>query len=63
MSYKPPFTNTSDILNLVADIGQQLGEAIAKDIRTIGRALVKLQQAGEIKRVGSNKTGHWEVQP
>jgi len=40
---------------------QQLADAIGKDIRTIGRALAKLQQAGKIKRVGSDKTGHWEL--
>ncbi|HHJ81200.1 MAG TPA: winged helix-turn-helix transcriptional regulator [Candidatus Tenderia electrophaga] len=39
----------------------QLAEAIGKDIRTIGRALAKLQQAGKVKRIGSDKTGHWEV--
>lgn len=42
---------------------QQLGDTMGKDIRTIGRALAKLQQAGKIKRVGSDKTGHWEVEP
>lgn len=41
---------------------QQLADAIGKDLRTIGRALARLQQAGNIKRVGSDKTGHWEVQ-
>ena len=41
---------------------QQLADAIGKDIRTIGRAISKLQQAGRLKRVGSDKTGHWEVQ-
>jgi len=41
---------------------QQLAEAIGKDIRTIGRALAKLQQTGKLKRVGSDKTGHWKVQ-
>ncbi|WP_025738581.1 Fic family protein [Salinivibrio socompensis] len=40
----------------------QLAEWIGKDIRTIGRALAKLQQAQRIKRVGSDKAGHWEVQ-
>lgn len=39
---------------------QQLAEVIGKDIRTIGRALAKLQQTGKIKRVGSDKTGHGE---
>lgn len=40
---------------------QQLGDIIGKDIRTIGRALAKLQQAGKITRIGADKTGHWEV--
>lgn len=52
-------------MRLLADNGgltrQQLADAIGKDIRTIGRALAKLQQAGKIKRIGSDKTGHWEV--
>jgi Fic family protein len=42
---------------------KQLANAIGKDIRTIGRALAKLQQAGKIKRIGADKTGHWMVQP
>ena len=40
---------------------QQLADAIGKDLRTIGRTLARLQQAGKIKRLGSDKTGHWEV--
>jgi len=40
---------------------QQLAGAIGKDLRTIARALAKLQQAGKITRIGSDKTGHWEV--
>lgn len=40
---------------------QQLAEALGKDLRTIGRALAKLQQMGTVKRVGSDKTGFWEV--
>ncbi len=42
---------------------QQLADAIGKDLGTIGRALARLQQAGKIKRVGSDKTGHWEIRP
>ena len=42
---------------------QQLANIIGKDIRTIGRALAKLQQAGKITRIGSDKSGHWEVHP
>lgn len=40
---------------------QQLADLIGKDLRTIARALIKLQQAGVIKRIGSDKTGLWEV--
>ncbi len=40
---------------------QQLANAIGRDLRTIGRALAKLQQAGKVKRIGSDKTGHWQV--
>lgn len=42
---------------------QQLAGLISKDLRTIGRALAKLQQSGKITRIGSDKTGHWEVHP
>lgn len=40
----------------------QLAEIIRKDIRTIGRAISKLQQAGKLTRIGSDKSGHWQVQ-
>lgn len=40
---------------------QQLADAIGKDIRTIGRAISKLQQTHQLKRIGSDKTGYWEV--
>jgi len=39
----------------------QMAEQIGKDIRTIGRAIKKLQDEGKLRRVGSDKTGHWEV--
>ena len=40
---------------------QQMVEILGKDIRTIGRAIAKLQQSGCLKRVGSDKTGHWKM--
>jgi len=40
---------------------QQLAEYIGKDVRTIARAITKLQQAGQLTRIGSDKTGYWEV--
>jgi len=40
---------------------QQMAEQIGKDIRTIGRAIKKLQDEGKLQRIGSDKTGHWEV--
>ena len=39
----------------------KLAELIAKDVRTIARAIKKLQDAGILQRVGSDKTGHWQV--
>ena len=40
---------------------QQLADIIGKDIRTIGRAMTKLQREGKLTRVGSDKSGHWQV--
>jgi len=40
---------------------QQMAEKIGKDIRTIGRAIKKLQDEGKLQRVGSDKSGHWEL--
>jgi len=39
----------------------QMAEQIGKDIRTIGRAIKKLQDEGKLQRVGSDKSGHWEI--
>ena len=54
MSYTPPFTITTDILNLVANISQQVGKL---DV-TIN---MEADIAGKVKRIGSNKTGYWEI--
>jgi len=40
---------------------QQMAEKIGKDIRTISRAIKKLQDEGKLRRVGSDKSGHWEL--
>ena len=40
---------------------QQMADALGKNIRTIGRAITQLQQAGRLQRVGSDKTGYWET--
>jgi len=34
---------------------------IGKDMRTIGRAIKKLQDEGKLKRIGSDKSGHWKL--
>jgi Fic family protein len=39
----------------------EMAERIGKDIRTIARAIKRLQESGRLKRVGSDKTGHWEI--
>lgn len=40
---------------------EQLADALGKDLRTIARALAKLQLAGKVKRIGSDKAGHWKI--
>ena len=40
---------------------EELAEKIGKSRATVTRILAKLVDEGKIKRVGSNKTGHWEV--
>lgn len=53
------------ILMLVKDNPQitrkQIAEALNKDLRTIGRSIAKLQEVGKLKRIGSNKSGHWQI--
>ena len=41
---------------------QQLAHRLGKDLRTIGRAITKMQHAGKLQRIGSDKAGHWQVQ-
>ena len=38
-----------------------IADKIGKSRATVTRALAKLQNDGIIRRVGSNKTGHWEI--
>ncbi|MBP5706461.1 MAG: winged helix-turn-helix transcriptional regulator, partial [Spirochaetales bacterium] len=38
-----------------------IAERIGKSRATVTRALVKLQNDGHIRRIGSNKSGHWEI--
>jgi len=40
---------------------QQMAKKMGKDIRTIGRAIKKLQNEGKLQRIGSDKAGHWEA--
>ncbi len=40
---------------------QQLAHSLGKNLRTIGRAIAKLQHTGKLQRIGPAKTGHWEV--
>ena len=39
----------------------ELAVTIGKSRRTVARQIKKLQEDGIIRRVGSDKTGHWEV--
>jgi len=59
-------TKTPDaVLMLIKDNPQitrkQIADALNKDLRTIGRSIAKLQEADKLKRVGSNKAGHWQL--
>ena len=59
-------TKTPDaVLMLIKDNPQitrkQIADALNKDLRTISRSIAKLQEAGKLKRVGSNKAGHWQL--
>ena len=40
---------------------EELAKAIGKNVRTIQRALAKLSSENKIKRIGSTRTGYWEV--
>ena len=40
---------------------QTMANYIGKDLRTIGRAISKLQKEGVLSRVGSDKAGHWKI--
>jgi ATP-dependent DNA helicase RecG len=39
----------------------ELAEAIGKSRRTVARQIKQLQEDRVIRRVGSDKTGYWEV--
>ena len=40
---------------------KQIADTLQKDLRTIGRSIASLQQMGKLKRIGSNKSGHWQI--
>lgn len=40
---------------------KQIADTLQKDLRTIGRSVASLQQMGKLKRIGSNKSGHWQI--
>lgn len=40
---------------------KEMAAKIGKDLRTIGRAIKQLQDKQQLRRVGSDKTGHWEL--
>lgn len=40
---------------------EEIGKNIGKDRATVRRAIAGLKDRGILKRVGSNKTGHWKI--
>ena len=39
----------------------ELAEGVQRDRTTVMRNLGKLKDKGVLKRIGSKKTGHWEI--
>ncbi len=39
----------------------ELSKELSMSRRSVVRYTKKLQQSGALKRIGSNKSGHWEV--
>lgn len=59
-------TKTPDaVLMLIKDnpkiTRKQIADTLQKDLRTIGRSIASLQKIGKLKRIGSNKSGHWQI--
>ncbi len=59
-------TKTPDaVLMLIKDnpkiTRKQIADILQKDLRTIGRSIALLQKIGKLKRIGSNKSGHWQI--
>jgi Fic family protein len=40
---------------------QEIADILQKDLRTIARSIASLQKIKKLKRVGSNKTGYWQI--
>jgi len=40
---------------------KKIAQVIEKSEATVKRAIAKLKSENKIKRIGSDKTGHWEV--
>ena len=70
MNYQPPFTITSEIIDLVSQISEKIGE-VQRDFSNASPQLRKqnriktitgiLQAEGKLQCVGSYKAGHWQV--
>jgi len=58
-------TRRNNIINALSINGQLTKAELAKQFgiakSTLDRDLAELKKQGRLKRVGSNKTGHWEV--
>jgi predicted HTH transcriptional regulator len=66
VSVNVPLNVTAEkILTYIADkpgsTYEELAEALSVSRRTIQRNIVKLQEIGRLQRVGSDKSGYWEI--
>jgi len=51
MTYQPPFTITIEIIDLISAVREQIG-FVQRNF---------LDASPQLRRVGSDKTGHWEL--
>jgi Fic family protein len=40
---------------------QEMADQMGKSVRSVARAIKRLQDSGRLKRIGSDKAGHWEI--
>ena len=59
---KPVVSNTLELIRINNRItAKEVAESLSVSLRQGERIMATLKEKGLIKRVGSNKSGHWEL--